>query len=51
MIHLKLLLDNAEDILRQAKGLDLPFYDCVVCFDLCKCPPTVRVEDYRENEK
>ena len=49
MIHLKLLLDNAEDILRQAKGLDLPFYDCVVCFDLCKCPPTVRVEDYREN--
>lgn len=49
MIQLKLLLDNSEDILNQAKALDLPLYDCVVCFDLCKCPPTVVVEDYKEN--
>jgi len=49
MIQLKLFLGNAEDILRQAKALDLHLSDCVVCFDLCKCPPTVVVEDYKEN--
>ena len=48
MIQLKLLLDNAEDILRQAEALDLPLYDCVVIFDLCECPLTVVVEDYRD---
>jgi len=51
MIHLKLFLDNAEDILRQAKALDLPLYDCVVRFDLCEYPPTttVVVENYKTN--
>jgi len=49
MIQLKLLLDNSEDILRQAEALELPLYDCVVCFDLCKCPPTFVVDDYKEN--
>jgi len=49
MIQLKLFLDNTEDILTQVKGLNIPIHDCVVCFDLCQCPPTVRVEGYREN--
>ena len=48
MIQLKLFLDNAEDILRQAETLVLPLYDCVVRFDLCEYPPTVEVVDYRE---
>ena len=49
MIQLKLFLDNAEDILLQAKALELPLYDCVVRFDLRDCPPTIKVHDYREN--
>jgi len=49
MIQLKLFLDNSETILSQAKALNLPLYDCVVDFDLCKCPSTVRVVDYRED--
>ena len=49
MVQLKLLLDNSEDILRQAEALDLPLYECVVCFDLCECPPTVVVEECGEN--
>ena len=48
MIQKKLFLDNAEDILSQAKALDLPLYDCVVDFDLKRCPPYVEVQDYRE---
>jgi len=49
MIQNKLFLDNAENILRQAKALDLPLYDCVVKFDLREYPLTVVVEDYKEN--
>ena len=49
MIQLKLFLDNSETILNQAKGLGMPLYDCVVRFDIRKCPPTVEVEDYRED--
>jgi len=49
MIQLKLFLDNAESILTQTEGLDPPLYDCVVVFNLCQCPPTVSVQDYREN--
>ena len=48
MIQLKLILDNAEDILNQAKQLILPLHDCVVVFDLRCCPPTVEVKDYRD---
>ena len=49
MIQKKMFLDNAENILRQAEALQLPLYDCVVDFDLCKCPHTVKVVDYRED--
>ena len=48
MIQQKLFLDNAEDILSQAEALNLPLNDCVVRFDLCDCPPTIRVHDYRK---
>ena len=46
MIQLKLFLDNAESILRQANALDTPLHDCVVSFDLRECPPTVEVDKY-----
>ena len=48
MIQLKLFLDNAETILGKASALDIPIYDCVVSFDLRKCPPTVDVVKYTE---
>jgi len=40
MIQLKLFLDNAEGILKQAEAMELPLYDCVVTFDLRVRPPT-----------
>jgi len=40
MIHLKMFLDNAEDILRQAKKLELLLCDCVVVI----CPTKVEVK-------
>lgn len=43
MIQLKLFLDNSESILREARSLDLPLYDCMVTFDLRYCPPMVIV--------
>ena len=48
MIQMKLFLDNAENILSQAKASNLPIHDCVVDFDLKRCPPYVEVQDYRE---
>ena len=45
-IQLKLFLDNAETILRQAEALDLSLNDCVVLFDLRHCPPIVVVDKY-----
>ena len=44
MIQLKLFLDKTETILSQARGLNIPLHDCVVLFDLRKCPPTVAVK-------
>jgi len=49
MVQLKLFLDNAEDILSQAKALNLPLHDCVVNFDFKRCPLDVEVVDYRED--
>ena len=46
MIQLKLFLDNANEIKRQASSLGIPLYDCVVEFDLGKCPPTVKTMGY-----
>jgi len=48
MAQQKLFLDHSDTILSQAKALDLPLHDCVVEFDLCKCPPIIKVEDYRK---
>ena len=48
MVQLKLYLDNAENILNQARSLDIPLHDCVVMFDLLQCPPTVEVS-YNEH--
>lgn len=49
MIQLKLFLDNSERIVSHARSLNLPFYDCVVHFDLCECPYTVEVMKYTEH--
>ena len=38
MIQLKLLLDNSDAILRQARALDIPLHDCVAKFDLRDFP-------------
>ena len=46
MIQLKLFLDNTETILNRARDLGIPLCDCVVGFDLRKCPPTVKVMRY-----
>ena len=46
MIHLKLILDNSENIMTQAKGFGIPLGDCVVHFDLRECPPGVMVFKY-----
>ena len=43
MIHLKLFLDHSETIVAQAKGLGIPFYDCVAVFNLSQCPTTIEV--------
>ena len=45
-IQLKLLLDNADTILSEARSLNIPLCDCVVSFDLRTCPPTVTTKDY-----
>ena len=49
MIQLKLFFDNSGSILRQARSLAIPLYDCVVHFDLRDCPPTVEVMRYTEH--
>ena len=49
MIQLKLFFDNSGSILRQARSLAIPLYDCVVHFDLRHCPPTVEVMRYTEH--
>ena len=48
MIQLKLFLDDAKDILRQAKNLDIPLHDCVAKFDLRQCPLMIEVYKYTE---
>ena len=53
MIQLKLFLDNAEDILTQVKGLNIPIHDCIHLRD---CPLTAFVEgvddtDYFDSDK
>ena len=49
MIQLKLFLDHSGAILRRAEELDLPLHDCVVRFDLRRCPPeiTTKVNESR----
>jgi len=42
-IQLKLFLDNADEILRQASSLGIPLYDCIVRFHLPEYPPTIEV--------
>ena len=48
MIQLKLFLDNAETILKQARDLGIPLWDCFVHFDLRGCPPIVKTVSYAE---
>ena len=48
MVQLKLFLGNSEAILNQARPLDIPLYDCIVHFDLRKCPLIVKVLRYNE---
>ena len=48
MIQLKLFLDNAETILKQARDLGIPLWDCFVHFDLRRCPPIVKTVNYAE---
>ena len=48
MIGLKLFLDNTETILSQATSLGIPLGDCVVQFDLCRCPTTVELKSYAD---
>ena len=50
MIQQKLFLDNSENILAQAKELNLPLYDCIVVFDLRTCPPTVKTVHYSDSD-
>ena len=38
MVQQKLFLDSSEAILAQAKSLNLSLCDCIVVFDLGKCP-------------
>ena len=49
MIQLKLFLDNSETILSRAKALNLPLYDCIVAFDLRRCPTEVEVMKYTDH--
>ena len=49
-IQLKLFLDNAETVLKQASLLDIPLSDCVVHFDLSVCPTKVETVKY-SNER
>lgn len=44
MIQLKLFLNNSETIMSQAKALCIPLYDCIVMFDLRKCP--IKIETF-----
>ena len=46
MIQLKLFLDHSETILSQATTLGIPLCDCVVLFDLRRCPVEVEVKKY-----
>jgi len=48
MIQLKIFKDNSEIILSQADTLGIPLNDCVVEFDLRKCPPAVETQRYTE---
>jgi len=48
MIQLNLFLNNTDTIIKQAKTLDIPLYDCVVLFDLRECPSVVAVTTYTE---
>jgi len=48
MIQLKLFLDNSDTILNQAISLGIPLSDCIVDFDLRKCPPTIEVKKYTD---
>jgi len=49
MIQLKLFLNNTETILNQATALGIPLCDCVVLFDLRKCPIKVKTFAYTHN--
>jgi len=46
MIQLKLFLDKRHIIQSRAHSLGIPLYDCVVVFDLQKCPPMVELQKY-----
>jgi len=46
MIQLKLFLDKRYEIQSRAHSLGIPLYDCVVVFDLQKCPPSVETKKY-----
>ena len=51
MVQLKLYLENAESIRRQARYLGIPLFDCVVEFDLRQCPPRVTTRRYSDHYK
>jgi len=48
MIQLRLFFDHSETILSQVEALDIPLYDCIVKFDLTKCPLEVKTRKYTD---
>ena len=48
MIQLKIFENNSETILSQADTLGIPLNDCVVEFDLRKCPLVIKTQRYNE---
>ena len=48
MIQLKLFLDHKESILSQVEALGIPIYDCIVSFDLTKCPLEITTHRYTD---
>ena len=48
MIQLRLFFDHSETILSQVEALNIPLYDCIVKFNLTKCPVEVKTRKYTE---
>ena len=47
MIQLNMFLGNIDVLMRRARNLKLPLYDCVIAFDLRECPLVIDVKSYK----